>query len=58
MGNFVKNVEPYNVAIHLKEPVTVPGMYGIGKKCTTLLLNIDQKEILKEKLDKKIEGVV
>lgn len=56
--SFLKMLEPYNLAIRLKEPVVVLGMYGIRKTCTTLLLNIDQKEIFKEKLDKNIEGVV
>jgi hypothetical protein len=51
----LKMLEPYNVAIHFKEPVIVLGMYGIEKKCTTLLLNIDQKEAFKEELNKKMK---
>ncbi len=52
----LKMLEPYNIAIHFKEPIVVLGLYGIQKKCRTLLLSIDQKEGFKEELDKKMKN--
>lgn len=40
----LKSIEPFNIAIELKEPLSLRGLYGLKKNFRILLLHVDQKE--------------
>ena len=54
--SLLKSMEPYNMEIKLKEPISLAGMYGMRKECHTLLLNIDEKLAFKNLIEERISN--
>ena len=54
--SLLKSMEPYNLELKLKEPISLIGMYGMRKECHTLLLNIDEKLAFKNLIEEKLKG--
>ena len=47
-------LEAHNLIIHLKQPNTIVGLYGIKKEYQSLALSIDKKEEFKIQIEKLI----
>lgn len=52
--SLLKSMEPYNLEIKLKEPISLIGLYGMRKECHTLLLSIDEKLTFKNKIEEML----
>ena len=49
--SLLKDIDPFNTVIHLKEPHSLKGLYGIERTFRVLTLHLDEKENFKECLN-------